>query len=239
VLSLDAAGRLVRAVELQDTISDDPLVAMGALAAAGASELFIDADAVPVKTARLFLEGAATAFSGCLTIQVEPGAIADVGDLLALGVSRVAVQRVALEDPNFISAAARRFRSDALAVAISAREENGVWRVYKGAVGPATEWGAVTWARVAEAQGAAELIVQPLGDSSTAKPYGLNLLAELTRSVARPVVARVDPGSAEDILDALLIGDAEAVLLDPALLSRRDALRKIREYLEEHGISSV
>ena len=63
------------------------------------------------------------------------------------------------------------------------------------------------------------------------------MLAKLTRSVARPVVARVDARSAEDVLDALLIGDADAVLLGPTLLSGRDALRKIRVYLEDHGVS--
>ena len=237
MLSLNAAGKLVRAVALEETRSDDPLVVVSALAAVGASELLIDLGTIPLGDVRSLLERAATIFPGSLTCQVEPRVSAEVGDLLAVGARRVAVQRVALEDPNFISAAARRFGSDALAVAISAREENDVWRVYEGAVGPATEWDAVTWARVAEAQGAAELIVQPLGDSSTAEPYGLNMLAKLTRSVARPVVARVDARSAEDVLDALLIGDADAVLLGPTLLSGRDALRKIRVYLEDHGVS--
>lgn len=210
---------------------------MSALAAFGANELLIDADALSVETARSLFERAAAAFAGSLTCQVEPGSVGEVEELLAVGVRRVAVQRAALEDPNFIADVARRTGSDALAVAISAREEGGIWRVYEAAGGPATEWDAVTWARVAEAQGAAELIVAPLGDSGRAAPDGLDLLAELTSAVARPVVARVDPRSVEDVLDALLIGDVDAVLLGPELLSGREALRLIRAYLEEHGVS--
>lgn len=210
---------------------------VAALAAVGANELLIDAGAVSRGRARSLSERAAAAFPGSVFCQVEPRDIAEVEDLLTLGVRRVAVRRRALADPNFISAVAHRFGSDGLAVAISAREENGVWRVYEAAAGPATEWDAITWARVAEAQGAGELIVEPLEAPNAAGPHGLDLLAELTGKVAKPIVARVDPQSADDVLDALLIGDADAVLLGPALLSERDSLRVIRAYLDEHGVS--
>lgn len=207
------------------------------LAAAGAGEILLDASRVPPEALVSLSHAVVSAFGGSLCCQFEPTKIVEVEEILAAGVRRVALQKAAVENPDFMAEVARRFGSEVLAIAISVQKEYDVWRVYAGPRGPATEWDAMTWGRVAEAQGAAELIVEVVGGLSRNAAYDLDLLVELTGCLARPVVARGNPRSSEDCLDAFLIGNVDAVVLGPSLLSGRGALRSIREYLDEHGVT--
>ncbi len=235
---MNPAGKLIESFGAKpEKRSDDLLGAVTWLAAAGASELFVDASSVPCQALTFWTRAVASVFPGPSTYLAEPTAIWQVEDLLAGGASRIAVQGAALQDPDFIREVTRHCGSEALAVAISARRENESWRVFSGKRGPATEWDAITWARVAEAQGAGELLIEAAVESSSGQAYDLELLAEVTRRVARPVVACGDPRSLEDCLDALLIGNADAVLLTSSLLANRQSLEAIRAYLEEYGIA--
>lgn len=213
------------------------MVAATELAALGANELLVDASGVPPESLIPCSRALTSAFSGSLCYQFEPEDVVVVEEILAAGARRVAVQGSALEDPDFMADVARRFGSEVLAVAISVRKESEAWRVYTGPRGSATEWDAITWARVAEAQGAAELIVEVVGGLSSDATYDLGLLVELTACLTIPVVARGDHRSLGDCLDALIIGNVDAVVLGPALLSGCGALTAIREYLDEHGVT--
>jgi cyclase len=217
--------------------SDDLRGAAASLTRVGASELFVDARGVPQQALALWSGAVASAFLGRSTFLAEPATAAQLVDLLDSRASRVAVQDIALENPNVIAEVTRRCGPESLVVAIFARKENETWRVYRGRYGAATEWDAVTWARVAEAQGVCELIVETLQEENSGEPYDLDLLGEVARRVAVPVVAIGEPRSIDDCLDALLVGNADAVLLTPSLISGMGSLEAIRADLEEHGVS--
>ncbi|MGD8697983.1 MAG: HisA/HisF-related TIM barrel protein [Gemmatimonadales bacterium] len=217
--------------------SDDLRRVVTSLTNAGWNELFVDARSLSEAVLSHWAGAVASFFPGPFTLLTESATAAQVENLLDSGASRIAVQRRALEDPNLIAESTRRFGSGSLAVVVGARRENESWRVYTGKPGVATEWDAITWARVAEAQGAAELIVEALPGASSDEPYDLELLSEVARAVARPVIAFGEPRSVEDCLDALLVGDADAVLLTPALVSGPRSREAIRLFLEEHGVS--
>lgn len=217
--------------------SDDLRRVVTSLTDSGASELFVDARSLSKDVLSLWAGSIASFYPGPFTFLSEPATTAQVENLLDSGASRIAVQRRALEDPDFMAESTRRLGSGSLAVVIAARRENESWRVYTGKPGVATEWDAITWARVAEAQGAAELIVEASPEASSDEPYDLELLSAVARAVARPVIALGEPRSFEDCLDALLVGDADAVLLTPALVSGPRSLEAIRLFFGEHGVS--
>ena len=65
------------------------------------------------------------------------------------------------------------------------------------------------------------------------EPFDLELLEAVTSAVARPVVAAGEPEAVEDVFDALMIGNADGVLVGP---SARLTVRDIREYIGERGM---
>ncbi len=238
VLSTDAAGKLVERVELLRTEPSTDLVeAATAYAEAGAREVLIDCRATPPDGLIPLARELAPAILPPVTMATEPVTVTQAEALLTAGVSRVAVQTAALADPDFIAALTRRLGPESLAVIVAARREGEIWRVYEGRHGAATEWDPVTWAEVAEAQGAGEMIVEPLGGGPNGTPFDLDLLGAVSSAVARPVVAAGAAGSVEDLLDALMIGNADAVLLGSLLHSGAVTFESIAEYLGEHGLA--
>jgi cyclase len=235
VLSTDAAGRLVE--HWRTERNADLVDAAVACAEAGASEILIDGRASASDTLIPLVRELAPAVRLPVTVATEPVTVTQAEAFLTAGVSRVAVQTTALADPDFIAALTRQLGSESLAVFVAARHENEIWRVFQGPRGAATEWDPVTWAKVAEAQGAGELIVEPLGGGPDGTPYDLDLLSAVSSAVARPVVAAGAAASLEDLLDALMMGNADAVLLGQVLHSGAVTLASIAEYLGEHGLA--
>jgi cyclase len=162
---------------------------------------------------------------------------AEVGDLLAAGAARVAVQRAALDDPDLIANLARDFGSEAIAVAVTAAGADDGWRVFNGPGGATSEWDALTWAKVVEAQNGGAIIIESPGGGPHGEPYDLELLRSVSSAVAKPVMAAGDANRMEDLFDALMIGDADAVLVSTMLHSGKATLKEIRGFLSDHGLA--
>ena len=155
--------------------------------------------------------------------------------LVDAGASRVVVGAPALRDPNFITSLARTFGSGGVVVSIRSLSQDEGWRVAAGPDGAPTEWDAVTWARVVEAQGGGELLVS----SSTPPqegPFDLDLLRAVSSEVDIPVLAAGEAEVVEDLFDALMIGGAEGVLVGSLLHSGRATVGAVKSFLVEHGL---
>jgi cyclase len=170
-----------------------------------------------------------------LLVGPGPSAPPEIEGLFEAGASRIFVEGAALGDPDLVSRLCRRFGSESIGVMISARHEEGAWRVWDGERGAQTEWDAVDWARVLEAQGAGELLLRRAG--AAAGTADLELLRAVGSAVARPVMALVAGQTLEDVLDSLLIGDVDALLLDARRLPGGRSIAQIKKVIAEHGLS--
>lgn len=116
--------------------------------------------------------------------------IEDIKALLNAGADKVVINTKALEDPEFIRVAARRFGSQCIVACIDARlEEDGSHRVFAQGGRKITQWTAAEWAAKLENLGAGEIIVQSIDRDGAAKGYDLNLIRAVTTATSLPVVA--------------------------------------------------
>ncbi len=212
----------------------DALPAASALAEAGADELHLYAPPSGTKQLRGVLD-LLEPVSIPITVAAEPVGLDGFEALLTAGAARVAIEDTPLADPDFIRACAARFGSAAVSVGVQARLENDYWRVVRGAERRPTEWDVVNWARVIEAQGGGELILRCPGSAD--EPFALELLGSVSGAVAIPVIAAAETSSAEDIFDALMIGDAGGVIMAAPVLSGLTHIREIKRYLADHGLA--
>lgn len=206
-------------------------VAAGCLSA-GADELFVRTGDSPTPSQLDALGRLTARLAAPLLVRAEADADTCT-KLLDAGVARVIIERAALADPDTIARLVGRFGMETVGVAITATAEpGGGWRVCRGSGGAHTEWSAVDWARVVEAQGAGELVVG-VGDQDG--KLDLELLEAVSSAVARPTMAIV-AGGHEEALDALLIGDADAIALqgDPGGLAA--SVRQVKRMVAEHGL---
>ena len=202
--------------------------------AAGADELLVRAG-VAVSLPQMELLGRLGARLPIpLIARVGSAGVDTLAALLAEGVGRVVIEGAALADPDLIARLAGRFGMESVAVAVTARPVAGGWRVIAGRGGAGTEWDAVDWARVIEAQGGGELVLEAA--DPRAGSIDLDLLAAVTAAVGRPVLATVRADALEDGIDALLIGDADGVVLEGAPDSLAAGVRQLKRLAAEHGL---
>ncbi len=155
--------------------------------------------------------------------------------LLDAGAVQVVLVEAALDDPDLIATAASEYGSAAVAFEVGAVRDAEAWRVIHSD-SRHTEWEAVTWAQVVEAQGAGELILRS-GAGGDGGPFDLELFAAVTSAVRMPVIARGHAKGPEDVFDVLMIGGAAGVVLENT--SVRINIAALRSYLSQHGLTGA
>ena len=211
----------------------DPAAAARAYEAAGAVQLYLDGREVPREVLQQQIGRISATASISLSVAAELTSVEAVKTVLEAGALRVAIGAPALRDPNFITGLARAHGSEAVAVWVDcARADNG-WRVAATAASQ-TEWDAVTWSRVVEAQGGGQVIIREVASEGA---FDLELVKAVTSAVTVPVLTVSKSPTLEDVFDALMIGDADGVLLDSLLHSGEQTIDSVHTYLTEHGVS--
>jgi cyclase len=164
----------------------------------------------------------------------------DVRKMLESGADKVAINTAAVEDPDLVEEAAHRFGSQCIVVAIDAkRSEDSRWIVhtYGGTGGGmAVELDAVEWAATCVERGAGEILITGMDADGTRNGYDIPLTRAVSEAVSVPVIASGGAGSPEHLLEAITDGKADAVLAASIFHFGTHRIRRVKEYLAEHGI---
>lgn len=155
-----------------------------------------------------------------------------VGQLLAAGADKIAINTAALERPYLINEITARFGCQAIVVAIDASDGCVMTNHGKTRLDglPAT-----TWAQMAEELGAGEILLTAVDREGTMLGYDLDLIRSVCDKVGIPVIAHGGCSGYPDMHKAIQAG-ASAVAAG-ALFQFTDATpRGAAEYLDKQGI---
>jgi cyclase len=179
------AGRVVKGVRFVDLRdAGDPVAHAQFYEEEGADELvFLDITA-SVEDRGILLEVVRRVAEVLSIPFTVGGGVRDVEDFRALlraGADKVSINTAAVQHPERITEAARRFGSQCVVVAIDAKRVGpDRWEVYIHGGRTPTGLDAVAWAREAERRGAGEILLTSIDADGTREGYDL----ALTRAVA-------------------------------------------------------
>lgn len=164
----------------------------------------------------------------------------DVRELLQAGADKVSINTAAVQQPEFVRAAAERFGSQCVVVAIDAKRVPGStplrWEVYTHGGRRPTGLDAVDWAaRMAEA-GAGEILLTSMDRDGTRAGYDLELTRAVVQAVPVPVIASGGVGTLEHIYEGLTMGGATAALAASIFHYREYTIRECKQYLAARGV---
>jgi cyclase len=161
----------------------------------------------------------------------------DIASLLRAGADKVAVNTAAIARPAFLTEAARMFGSQCIVLSIEAkRHGRGVWEAYTDNGRERSGRDAVAWAKEGVRLGAGEILVTSVDQEGTGRGYDLELVGAIATQVPIPVIACGGAGDPQDVVDAVLIGKADAVALARILHYGQFEISTVKRALDGAGI---
>ncbi|MBI2800781.1 MAG: imidazole glycerol phosphate synthase subunit HisF [Gammaproteobacteria bacterium] len=211
------AGRVVKGVRFVD-IRDagDPVEIARRYDNEGADEIcFLDitASSDGRQTMVRVVEAVAAQVFIPLTVGGGIRELADVQRMLNAGADKVGINTAAVTNPEFVRAAADKYGSQCIVVAIDARRAaRGGWEVVTHGGRRATGLNAVEWARRMVTQGAGEILLTSMDRDGTRDGFDLELTRAVADAVPIPVIASGGVGNLEHLICGVKQGHADAVL---------------------------
>jgi cyclase len=172
-----------------------------------------------------------------LTVGGGVRTLEDIRQLLLAGADKVSINTAAVKNPEFVKAAADRFGSQCIVVAIDARRlsENG-WEVFTHGGRNPTGIDAVKWAKKMDEYGAGEVLLTSMDRDGTKAGYDLELTRAISRSVSIPVIASGGAGTLEHLFEGLTVGEADAALVASIFHYGEYSIQEAKEFLIRKGI---
>jgi len=239
-------GRVVKGVSfvnLRD--AGDPVHVAQVYDREGADELcFLDITASHEKRDTILDVVVRTAEQVFMPLTVGGGirSLEDIRRLLEAGADKVSINTAAVQQPDFVKAAAKRFGSQCIVVAIDAKRVNGgekdvqQWEVFTHGGRNTTGLDAVRWAQRMMDFGAGEILLTSMDQDGTKDGYDLPLTAAISDAVTIPVIASGGAGTLHHLYEAFTLGKADAVLAASIFHFQTFSIGQAKSFLSEQGI---
>jgi cyclase len=138
--------------------------------------------------------------------------IDDIRTVLRAGADKISINTAAIQRPELIEKASKRFGSSTIVVSVEAkRRPDGSYEAYTDNGRVRTGVKALEWAVRAAELGAGEILLTSIDYEGTGKGFDLELTREVAEAVSIPVIACGGAGQIGDIYDVVTQGKADAV----------------------------
>lgn len=239
------AGRVVKGINfvgLRD--AGDPVEIAKKYDAQGADEItFLDITASSDQRdiiLHVIEEVAAQVFIP-LTVGGGVRVVDDIRRLLNAGADKVSINTTAVTNPQMVKDAADRFGSQAIVVAIDAKQvslpgEPLRWEVFTHGGRTATGLDAIEWATHMQMLGAGEILLTSMDRDGTKTGFNLPLTRAVSDAVDIPVIASGGVGNVQHLVDGVIQGHADAVLAASIFHFGEYTIRQAKEAMRAAGI---
>ncbi len=164
--------------------------------------------------------------------------IEDIQKLFQSGADKVSINTAAVENPELISQAAKKFGSANIVISIDVKKtEKWDYEVFTHSGKKATGINGLEWVKEAEKRGAGEILITSIDREGTRKGYDLELIQKITNTVKIPIIASGGVGNLKDLEEGITVGNASGVALGSILYFTDQNVIKARAYLKEKRIA--
>lgn len=162
--------------------------------------------------------------------------VEDMRQALLAGADKVSLNSAAVANPGLIREAAEKFGAQCVVVAIDAKRQGDHWEVFTHGGRTPTGLDAIEWAKQAVSLGSGEILLTSMDGDGTRSGYDLELTRAVSESVGVPVIASGGAGNAQHMIDAVVEGKADAVLLAGILHDGVTTIEALKAEMRSSGL---
>jgi len=242
IVCLDVkGGRVVKGVNfvgLRDV--GDPVALSERYELEGADEItFLDISASAEERATLLDVARRTAERLFIPLTIGGGVRTadDVARALRAGADKVSLNSAAVTSPEVLTEAADRFGAQCVVASIDAKQNaDGVYKVWVKGGREETPLEAVAWAQECVARGAGEILLTSIDRDGARTGYDLSITRAVADAVNVPVIASGGAGTAQHLVDAVQLGNADAVLVAGILHDGLTTVHALKDAMRSAGL---
>ena len=166
----------------------------------------------------------------------------DIRKMLNAGADKVGINSAAIKNPEFVKAAADKFGSQCIVIAIDAKQVDNHpdgsprWEIFTHGGRNATGINAIEWAERMVDYGAGEILLTSMDRDGTKNGFDLELTSRISNAVAVPVIASGGVGNLDHLVDGVTKGLADAVLAASIFHFGEYTVPEAKKYMAERGI---
>lgn len=161
----------------------------------------------------------------------------DVSKIISSGADKISLNSRALEDPNLISEIAKRFGSQCLVLAVDTKELHGSWIVYKNGGRVPTRYNAKEWIKIAQDQGAGEILLTSMNNDGTREGFALEMIQEISETINIPLIASGGAGTIGHFIDLFKNTKATGALAASIFHYQDISIKELKRKLLKKGIA--
>ena len=234
-------GRVVKGINFVDLIdAGDPVEQASIYNENGADEIcFLDITASSDKRDILLDTVKKTAECCFVPLTVGGGvrSIHDIRKLLLAGADKVSINTAAIQNPDLIKESSNKFGSQCIVVAIDAKKtKNNTWEVFTHGGRQPTQFNALDFAKLAEENGAGEILLTSMDRDGTKEGYDIELTKTISSSLNIPVIASGGVGTLKHLKDGIVEGGSSAVLAASIFHFGEYSIQEAKEYLKKENV---
>lgn len=238
-------GRVVKGVKfLNIRDAGDPVEVSKRYCEAGADEI-IFLDITASHEGRETTVHTVEAIAGQVFIPLTVGggirSLEDIRAMLNAGADKVAINTAAVLNPEFVRAAAQRFGSQCIVVAVDAKQvslegESLRWEIFTHGGRNPTGIDVIEWVQGMVNYGAGEILLTSMDRDGTKTGFDLALNRAVSRAVQVPVIASGGVGNLQHLVDGVLEGEADAVLAASIFHFQEYTIQQAKQFMQSQGI---
>ncbi len=164
----------------------------------------------------------------------------DVRRMLNAGADKVAINTAAIFDPEIVKDASDHFGSQAIVVAIDAKQvdfsDQPRWEIFTHGGRKETGIDAVEWARKMELLGAGEILLTSMDQDGVKNGFDLALTRSVVDAVGIPVIASGGVGNLQHLADGVTVAGADAVLAASIFHFGEYSVGEAKEFMRRQNI---